>query len=68
MKFNKDAKGYHGTEDIYYALFEGYIDVDGLLVEEGDRQKVREAMETISEFLTDAEDLELIGEECEEED
>jgi hypothetical protein len=64
MKFNfiKNTETYHGTEDSFYALQNGYINPDKMLNEE-QAKIVIDAANLVEEFLSQAYDAGLIGED-----
>lgn len=58
---NLDEENVIWTSDLYYDLFEGgYIKPEDLLENEEEIDKVKQAIETINEFLDGAIDKELI--------
>jgi hypothetical protein len=66
FKFKKNAEKYHGTEDLWYALNEGYINPDQMLADEAQIESLEQALELINDFLQQAELAGLIGEEQDE--
>jgi len=63
FKFKKDAEGYHGTEDAFYALTEGYIDPKTMLSDKEQVKALKAAVKTVQDFINQAEAKELIGED-----
>lgn len=61
--FKRKAKGYHGTEDFWYALDNGYIDPRKMLELEHQVESLESAIKVVREFFNQAEFNGLIGEE-----